>query len=95
MIQNILNHASSYIGTKEGDNKHREIVDKYNAVRPLPVGYRAKLTDEWCAIFLTVIGDLSGASIYFGRECGVQRFIKLFKDKNLSLIHISEPTRPY
>jgi len=83
MLQSILNHARSYIGTKEGDNKHREIVDKYNAVRPLPVGYRAKLTDEWCAIFLTVIGDLSGASTYFGRECGVQRFIKLFKDKSI------------
>ncbi|WP_161877697.1 CHAP domain-containing protein [Alkalibacterium sp. MB6] len=85
MQQNILNHARSYIGAKEGDYKHKEIIDKYNAIRPLPVGYKAKLTDEWCAIFLTVIGDLSGASTYFGRECGVQRFIRIFKDKAIWL----------
>ena len=83
MLQSLLNHARSYIGTKEGDYQHKDIIEKYNAIRPLPVGYKAKLTDEWCAIFLTVIGDLSGASTYFGRECGVQRFIRIFKDKGI------------
>ncbi|GAA0355509.1 hypothetical protein GCM10008932_05660 [Alkalibacterium iburiense] len=85
MVQSILNHAKSYLGTTQGDSKHKDIIDKYNAVTPFPVGYKAKLTDEWCAIFLTVIGDLSGASTYFGRECGVQRFIRIFKNKGIWL----------
>jgi len=85
MVESILNNARSYIGTKAGDYRHKEIIDKYNAVKPLPVGYKAKLTDEWCAIFVTVIGDLSAASTYIGRECGVQRFIKIFKEKGIWL----------
>lgn len=62
MIQTILNHAKSYLGTVQGDVKHKEIIDKYNAIAPLPVGYRMKYTDDWCAAFVTVIGDLSKAS---------------------------------
>lgn len=39
MIQTILKHAKSYLGTQQGDLKHKEIIDKYNAVKPHPVGY--------------------------------------------------------
>lgn len=85
LVENILKQARSYLGTVTGDSRHKELVDKYNAVRPLPVGYKAKLTDEWCAIFVTVIGDITGASTYIGRECGVQRFIRLFKNKGIWL----------
>lgn len=79
MIQTILKHAKSYLGTTQGDKKHKELIDKYNSKMPLPVGYKMKYTDDWCAAFVTVIGDLSNASNFIGRECGVQRFIQLFK----------------
>lgn len=85
MIQTILNHAKSYLGTVQGDVKHKEIIDKYNAIAPLPVGYRMKYTDDWCAAFVTVIGDLSKASAYIDRECGVHRFKQLFKKKGIWL----------
>jgi len=79
----VLNNAKSYIGTREGDQKHKAIVDNYNAIKPLPVGYKVKMTDEWCAAFVTVMGDISGASFYIGRECGVHRFVQIFKNKGI------------
>lgn len=81
MLQTVLNNARSYLGTQQGDGKHRELVKKYNAVKPLPVGYALKQADDWCAAFVTVIGDISEASGYIGRECGVQRFIQVFRNK--------------
>jgi len=80
---NVLSKAKSYLGTREGDSKHKELVNRYNAVKPLPVGYPVKYTDDWCAAFVTVIGDLTNVSKYIGRECGVQRFVKIFKNKGI------------
>lgn len=83
MIQTVLNHAESYLGTRQGDIKHKELINKYNAVKPLPVGYKMKYADDWCAAFVTVVGDMAKASEYIGRECGVQRFVQIFKRKGI------------
>lgn len=85
MIPTIITHAKRYVETTQGDARHKDIIDKYNAVKPLPVGYKMKYTDDWCAAFVTVIGDLSGASAYIGRECGVQRFAQMFKKQGIWL----------
>lgn len=83
MKQKILNSARSYLGTRQGDNRHKALIDQYNAVKPLPVGYPMKYTDDWCAAFVTVVGDITGVSKYIGRECGVQRFKAIFKKKGI------------
>ena len=85
MIQTILRHAKSYLGVVQGDVRHKEIIDAYNKVNPIPVGYPMKYADDWCAAFVTVVGDLSGASALIGRECGVQRFVQIFKKKGIWL----------
>jgi len=82
---NVLNKAKSYLGTQQGDTRHKELINQYNAVKPLPVGYAMKYTDDWCAAFVTVIGDLTNVSKYIGRECGVQRFVTIFKNKGIWL----------
>ena len=83
LLKSVLNTAKSYVGTQQGDAKHKDLIKKYNAVKPLPVGYPMKTTDDWCAVFVTVIGDLTKTSKYIGRECGVQRFIAIFKNKGI------------
>lgn len=83
MINLVLNEAKSYLGTTQGDGKHKDLINKYNSIEPVPVGYKMKYTDEWCAAFVTVIGDITGVSKYIGRECGVQRFIQIFKEKGI------------
>lgn len=83
MIPKLVKTAESYIGVKQGDKRHKDLVQKYNAVKPLPVGYPLKETDDWCAAFVTVIGDITGASKYIGRECGVHRFAQIFRKKGI------------
>src|SRR5699024_8779333 len=83
MKEDVLNLARSYVGMQQGDGRHRDLINKYNTVKPLPVGYPMKVTDDWCAAFVTVIGDLAHASKYIGRECGVQRFVAIFKNKGI------------
>lgn len=85
MAQVILNQAKSYLGVRQGDKRHKALIDKYNEVKPLPVGYKMKYTDDWCAAFVSVIADAANASKLTGRECGVHRFTKLFKNNGIWL----------
>lgn len=39
-----------YTGITEGSTAHKELVADYNAIRPLPRGYTATLSDDWCAL---------------------------------------------
>lgn len=52
--------ARRWLGRKESDNSHREIIDIYNQIQPLPNGYRMKYTDPWCAAFVSAVAWLQG-----------------------------------
>ena len=75
----VLAAAAAMVGVKGGSAEHQRLVDDYNSVRPLPVGYAVKNTDDWCDIFTTVIFQREGLSDLIGRECGVERHIHIFK----------------
>lgn len=38
MVQTILREAQSYGGASQGDKRHKDLVRKYNSVKPLSVG---------------------------------------------------------
>ena len=71
--------AAAMVGVKGGSAEHHRLVNDYNSVRPLPVGYAVKNSDDWCDIFTTVIFQREGLSDLIGRECGVERHIHIFK----------------
>lgn len=48
-------YASLFIGVKQGSKKHKQIIDSYNTIKPLPRGYKVKYTDNWCATFVSFI----------------------------------------
>ena len=75
----VLAAAAAMVGVKGGSAEHQRLVNDYNSVRPLPVGYAVKNTDDWCDIFTTVIFQREGLSDLIGRECGVERHIHIFK----------------
>ena len=77
--QKVANKANSYIGTQEGDSKHKHILSVYNAQKPLPVGYVMKSNDAWCACFTSVVWLEVGIAEYTGTECGCGRFIDVAK----------------
>ena len=75
----VIAAAAAMVGVKGGSAEHHRLVNDYNSVRPLPVGYAVKNSDDWCDIFTTVIFQREGLSDLIGRECGVERHIHIFK----------------
>ena len=75
----VVQSAAALVGVQGGSEQHRLLVADYNRIRPLPVGYAVKETDDWCDIFVTVVFQRQGLSELIGRECGVERHIQIFK----------------
>lgn len=86
---NYSDYASLYIGVKQGSNKHKLIVNRYNNISPLPRGYKVKYTDNWCATFVSFI-LYSCSCKYNIYECGAERMRQ--KAKKLKLL-ISDNTK--
>ena len=47
-VTQILTKAKAYLTVTTGSATHKAIIDKYNNVKPLPVGYKVSYTDDWC-----------------------------------------------
>ena len=75
----VLRAAASLVGVRGDTAAHHQLVNDYNSVKPLPVGYAVKTTDDWCDIFVTTVFQREGLSGLIGRECGVERHIQIFK----------------
>lgn len=72
--QIVCTTANSYYSVKEGTPKHKEIIDIYNRISPLPVGYRVTYKDQWCAAFVSAMFWSSyETSIQFPFECSCER----------------------
>ena len=75
----VLRAAASLVGARTGSAAHQQLVNDYNSIKPLPVGYEVKMTDDWCDVFVTTVFQREGLSGLIGRECGVERHIQVFK----------------
>lgn len=71
--------ALQWEGLSESDGSHRIIVDSYNTLDPLPVGYTLTYNDSWCAAFVTVSAMNAGLTQIIPPECGCERQIQLFR----------------
>lgn len=76
-----VNTAVIYLGAVEGGAQHKEIVSLYNAIKPLPVGYALKTTDDWCAAFVSAMAQKCKLTDIIYPECGCNRMISLYKAK--------------
>jgi peptidoglycan hydrolase-like protein with peptidoglycan-binding domain len=75
----IVQTAKNYLGVKESDGSHRQIIDLYNAYKPLARGYKVKYSDSWCATFVSVIAIITKMTSIIPTECGCGQMIELFK----------------
>lgn len=76
----IVSMAESFLGYKESNGTHREIIDIYNAHIPLAVNYKVQYTDEWCATFGSAVAIKCNLTKIIPTECGCERQIQLFQD---------------
>lgn len=77
--QKAVNTAQAWLGCKESNGTHKQIIDLYNSVKPLPRGYAVKYSDAWCAATVTAVGIKAGLSAILFRECGCGAMIELYK----------------
>lgn len=75
-----VNTAKAWEGCKESNGTHKQIIDLYNSVKPLPRGYAVQYNDAWCATFVSAVGIAAGLSAIILRECGCGKMIELYKN---------------
>lgn len=75
----VLSQARAMLGVSQYSQGHQRLINEYNSVVPVPVGYLVNADDDWCDVFVTTMFDRVSASHLIGRECGVERHIAIFK----------------
>lgn len=78
----VVHTAESWQGAREKDGSHREIIDVYNACKPLARGYQVKYEDAWCSTFCSAVAIRCGITDILPTECGCERQIELFQALN-------------
>lgn len=78
--QAIVDIMRSWLGWSEANGKYKAIIDLYNTQDPLPVGYRVKYTDEWCATCVSAAGIQAGLEDIIFLECSCPRMIRLYQE---------------
>lgn len=75
----VLSQARAMLGVSQYSQGHQRLINEYNSVVPVPVGYLVNADDDWCDVFVTTMFDRVSASHLIGRECGAERHIAIFK----------------
>lgn len=71
--------AKLFINCKEGDVRHKAILECYNNRKPLPRGYKVKDTDAWCATSTSAWDIMLGIAEYTAIECSCLKQIEIAK----------------
>lgn len=71
----IVKQAQAWIGLNESNGSHKKIIDIYNTINPLPVGYKLKYTDAWCAGMVSAAAQVCKATDIIPTECSCPRMI--------------------
>lgn len=78
--QYFVDTCCSYHGYNEADGSHKTIINMYNSIQPLPIGYRVSYADAWCAAYVSAMAWKCKLTDIIFPECGCDRMIALFKD---------------
>lgn len=75
----VVDTAVGWLGCKEANGTHRQIIDVYNGHKPLARGYKVKYTDAWCSTYASAVAIKAGMADIIPTECGCGNHIELFK----------------
>ena len=78
----LVANAQQHLGVQEGSPEHHAIIDTYNSHQPLAQGYEVKYSDDWCATFVSFTAIETGLTDAIPTECGCQRQIGLWQEKD-------------
>lgn len=75
--------AQSWIGKKESNGTHKEIIDIYNTYRPLPRGTKMQYDWAWCACTVSALAIKLGYTDIVPIEMSCSRMIALAKNMGI------------
>lgn len=73
--------AAQLVGIREESAEHRALVDIYNAHEPRARGYRAKVTDAWCALFVSAVAIMCEMTEEVVTEVSCGQMIERYKER--------------
>ena len=87
--EKIISVATACLNTKEGSKEHQTIVDIYNQHKPKNREYKLRISDPWCAAFVSAVYIAAGLSAAIPIDCSC------FYMKNLSITtgQVRDPVR--
>lgn len=81
--QDYVNQMRDWLGKKESDGTHREIIDIYNSYTPRARGYKVKYTDSWCATTVSAAAIKLGYTDIIPLECSCGKMIELAQQRGI------------
>lgn len=75
----IIELFNQWRGAVKGDKIHKEIVDTYNSIKPLPYGYKLKYTDPYCAGTVSALFHKAGYDDIFPSSASCTKIIEKAK----------------
>lgn len=78
--QKVVSTALAWLVTREYSDKHYEMLDIYNAQRPLPRGTRMLASWPWCAAFVSTVSLQCGLRDIMPTECGCPGMVRLYQE---------------
>lgn len=88
----IVKQVQSWVGLKESDGSHKQIIDIYNTMKPLPRGYKLRYTDAWCAGTISALAVACNATDIIPVECSC--FYMIEKAKAMGIWVEADAHRP-
>ena len=74
-----VSELETYLGAREGDLRHRELIDLYNSMPELPRGYAMTYTADWCVATAVAVAVKLGLTEIIHPECSCTRTIELYR----------------
>lgn len=75
----LITQAKSWLGLKESDNSYLEILNVYNAHKPLARNYAIKPSDPWCATFASAVAIATNCTDIVPTEVSCYFMVEGFK----------------
>ena len=78
-----LDVLRGWLGWSEGNGKYKQIIDIYNAHKPLARNYKVQYSDEWCATTVSAAAIKADMVELIGTECSCGYHEEIFKTKGI------------
>lgn len=79
--EEVVRQAQLMVGTIAWSAAHEQLINDYNAIVPLPQGFRMSMELPWCATFVSVMAKRANALDLIPAECSCPRMITQFQSK--------------